>query len=259
MGGQGGCGESVPVGRVGRACGGRGVGRPWLDLEQRLLGRNSLGDALDLDVGDLGGEAGDGFLDGPAHGLGGGRAAVAAAAQPQPQGGPFGGVRVESGDLDVPGVGAEVGADLVEGLPDPGHGVVGVQVVQDQQVPDEFVGGEHGERVGAGRGGAQQPYGAGEALAVELDDAAHEFVGGLAGAWSRLASQSVQQFTDVCAGVGSRHGGPLSEVRAPGGGFSRPPVRSARSAYGSARWSGRRRRTCAHRTAGRGRSCGRPA
>ena len=144
-------------------------------------------------------------------------------------------------------------ADAVEGAGDAGVGVLGVQVVQDQQARDQFVaeqaptGSAGGRRTAGARSGPgrrrRSPSG------TRTSSSAAAAAAGSPAAASRSRTSSTR--ASGLLRVHRRRAGRSSALIR--------PVRSGRWARASSSRSCRRRRTCGRRRAGRGRSCARRA
>ena len=141
----------------------------------------------------------------------------------------------------------EAAGVAVERAQDPAFGVLRMEVVQDEEAGDEVVRREAGEQLAAGRALVDDLHHPLEPAAVELEQRAHQLLGGppglAVGDRAQLREQPLDPVADR-AEISCRRRHPLSHGPAAPG-----------SASGAAPGACRRPGTYGRRTAGRGRSC----
>ncbi len=191
-----------------------------LDLKQRRVGRHH---TLHLDGEDVRSRGEYRVLDGVLHGHRGRRTPVAAALEPESHD-PVG---VHPDEGHAAGVGTEVGAHPVERPLHPGQDVVRVQVVEDEERPDEVVVGEGPQPVGL-VGAGDQLDGALQPRAVEADQRPDQLLDALVDGRRRALLHLVEQRVDPLGQVpglvgvhaspsvrGCRRSGPATRTRRP--------------------------------------------
>ncbi len=159
-----------------------------LDLQQRRVGRNH---TLHLDGEDVRSRGEYRVLDGVLHGHRGRGTPIAAALEPESHD-PVG---IHPDEGHTAGVGTQVGAHPVERPLHPGQDIVRVQVVQDQQRPDEVVVGERPQPVGLARAGDQLD-GAFQPRTVEADQRPDQLLDALVDRGRRGLLYLVEQRVD---------------------------------------------------------------